>query len=130
MRTSTGWALANTWYDTAPAPAPRGSLLESVFTHVFVERKKTELMSTRALVQAVLPEGKKGDPVVDAYQKFVEFLMPFLEKTETSDLDKQKKTLAEFVKYNAKINLTDYFKQQVATAKRLSLLKSLKKKKT
>ena len=119
MRTSTGWALANTWYDTAPAPAPRGSLLESVFTHVFVERKKPELMSTRALVQAVLPEGKKG-----------EFLMPFLEKTETSDLDKQKKTLAEFVKYNAKINLTDYFKQQVATAKRLSLLKSLKKKKT
>ena len=34
------------------------------------------------------------------------------------------------MKYNAKINLTDYFKQQVATAKRLSLLKSLKKKKT
>lgn len=103
--------------------------MESVFTHVFIDRKKSELMATRAMVQAVLPDGKKGDPVVEAYQKYVEYLMPFLEKTEATDLDKQKAALAEFVKHNAKINLADYFKQQVETAKRLSLLKSLRKKK-
>jgi len=130
MRTPAGWALSNLWYDTAQGPPPRGSLLESLLSQVVVERKKIELMSTRALVQAVLPDGKKGDPVVDAYQKFVDYLFPFLERSEDTELDKQKKALEEFVKYRAKINLTDYYKQQVAAAKRISSLKQTKKRRT
>ncbi len=116
------------WFEKASGPPPQGSLLESLFTMVLVERKRAELLATRALVQASIPAGKDADPAIDAYQKYVDAMFPFLEKATDTDADDQKKNLAEFVKRNAKINLTEYFQRQVASSKNIAAMKTMRRK--
>lgn len=95
---------------------------------VFVERKRVELLGLKALLISGLHEGAQVDPAIKAFQEYLDSMFPFLDKSSDNSLEQQKKALAEFVKYNAKIDLTDHYKKQVAGAKRLASLKALRNK--
>lgn len=98
-----------------------------MFIALLVERKKADLLSTRALITALTPSDKKADPIVEAYQSYVEAIFPFLDSAKDKERDKQRNQLKEFAKTNARINMSDMFKQQAEKARQIMRLKSFRK---
>lgn len=124
MRSPAGWALAGMWYDKFRGLPPRGSPLETVFLLVYLQRQEAQLLSTRALVQSTLPEGKEAsDPAIAAYQKYCDAMFPFMERAANADKDAERKKLLEFIKHRAKISLHPIYKAQAENAKRMATLK-------
>ncbi len=112
------------WYDKFQGLPPRGSLLESLFTLVYLQRKEAELLSTRALVQVAMPDEREAqDPAIEAFQKYCDQMFPFLERATNKDKEEARKRLAEFVKKPAKIKLKPIWKMQAQHAKRMATLK-------
>lgn len=87
-----------------------------------------ELLGLKALLISSLGEGAPVDPAIKAFQEYMDTMFPFLDKASDTSLDQQKKALAEFVKHNARIDLTEYYQRQVAASKRLASLKALRRK--
>jgi hypothetical protein len=110
------------WYDKYPRIPPANSPLESLFLLVFLQRKEAELLATRALVQSTIPEGSAAKPAIEAYQKYVDRMFPFIESA--SKPDDQARALAEFVKYKAKIDLRPVLQAQAESARRSAAYKS------
>lgn len=114
------------WYDKYPTFPPRGSPLESLFLLVFLQRKEADLLSTRALVQSTLPEGKAAQPAIEAYQKYVSQMFPFIQSaSKESELHER---LREFVKYKARIDLRPVMAAQAETARSNAVLRHSKLK--
>lgn len=115
------------WYEKLQGVPRPGSLLESVFIEVVFQRQNAALLESKALLTAMLlPENAKIDPAVEAFQKYLEAMIPFLDGRDQEKVD-QRTALEEFVKYKAKINVRDYFAQQTAIARRVASLRSLKR---
>jgi hypothetical protein len=111
-------------YDKFPGVPPRGSLLELLFTLVYLEKKRAELLSTRALVQASMPEHRKAqDPVIEAFDKYCDVMFPFLERATESDKEKARERLKKFVAKRAKFSMQPIWKAQAQHAKRMATLK-------
>jgi len=109
------------WYDKYPGLPPRGSPLESLFLLVFLQRTESELLSTRALVQTSMPEGSAAKPAIEAYQKYVDKMFPFIESaSKESEIHER---LREFVKYKAKIDLRPIMAAQAETARNNAVLR-------
>lgn len=114
------------WYDKYPGLPPRGSPLESLFLLVFLQRTERDLLSTRALVQTSMPEGTAAKPAIEAYQKYVDKMFPFIESA--SKESEAHTLLREFVKYKAKIDLRPIMEAQAETARNNAVLRHSKLK--
>ena len=124
MKSPSGWALAGMWYDKFHGTPPRGSPMETVFLLVYLQRQEAQLLSTRAIVQSTLPEGKAAsDPAIAAYQKYCDAMFPFLDRASNTDEDAARARLLEFVKHPARIALHPIYKAQAENAKRVATLK-------
>lgn len=105
MKTPGGWALAGMLYDKYPGVPPRGSPLESVMLLVFLERQRTQLRATRAMVQATLPADKEAqDPAVRAFRDYSDAMFPFLDRAQDTERENARKELLEFVRRPAVID--------------------------
>ena len=113
-------------YDKYPSLPPVGSPLESLFLLVFLQRQEANLLSTRALVQSTLPEGKAAQPAIEAYQKYVDRMFPFIESASKESEIHTK--LREFVKHKAKIDLRPIMAAQAETARNNAVLRHSKLK--
>ena len=114
------------WYDKYPTFPPRNSPLESLFLLVFLQRKESELLSTRALVQSTLPSGKAAEPAIEAYQKYVDRMFPFIQSAaKESEVHER---LREFVKHPAQIDLRPIMAAQAETARSNAVLRHSKLK--
>jgi hypothetical protein len=114
------------WYDKYPSLPPGGSPLESLFLLVFLQRQEANLLSTRALVQSTLPEGKAAQPAIEAYQKYVDRMFPFIESA--SKESEMHTKLREFVKQKAVIDLRPIMAAQAQTARNNAVLRQSKLK--
>ena len=130
-----GWGYANMWYDKYPGVPPRGSLLETVFVLVGIQRRQAELLSTRALVQAIVglhalsPNPKETmHPAIEAFQLYADKMFPFLDKATTAEKTDQHKALEHFTKAPLRISTKDIYKQKVEHARRNAALRSTKLK--
>jgi len=103
------------WYDKYHGTPPSGSPLESILILVFLRRKEAELLATRALVQASIPEGKAADPAIEAYKHFCDAMFPYINRAMDTELDDAKKALLEMVKKPLSIKLSHIYKQQAAS---------------
>lgn len=129
MSTPSGWALANVWYDQYRGIPRHGSPLESLFMLVLLQRQFAQLLSTRALVQATLPDEKEAaDPAIAAFQKYHDTMFPFLDRIGDPDKEEQRKRLEEFVRRPARIDLKPIWRRTVETAKRIKNLKRMRVK--
>ncbi len=119
------------WYDKFPGRPPRGSLMESLFTLIYLGRQEAELLATRALVQVSMPEMREAqDPAIEAFQKYCDRMFPFLERATNQDKEEARKRLMEFVKRPARIKLKPIWKMQAQHAKRMATLKKFALKPT
>jgi len=109
------------WYDKYPGLPPRSSPLESLFLLVFLQRTESELLSTRALVQTSMPEGSAAKPAIEAYQKYVDTMFPFIESA--SKESEVHALLREFVKHPVKIDLRPIREAQAQTARNNAVLR-------
>lgn len=121
MKTPAGWALANMWYDKYDGLPPRGSPLESLFLLVYLQRQEADLLATRALVQSTLPEGQAAKPAIEAFQKFVDRMFPFIESASKESADHER--LRDFVKQPVRIDLRPVYAAQAESAKRNAALR-------
>src|SRR4051812_29402684 len=114
------------WYDRYPGVPPRGSPLETLFLHVFIGRKESELLATRTLVRgqfaglAKSPESVKA--AFDAYQAYSDAMFPFLERAANTTTDDNTRLL-EHVKYPMRINVQSIRKDKADAAKAKGLRK-------
>lgn len=116
------------WYDKFPVP-PHGSLLETLFVLVRLERSQTQLLETRALVQSIvgLHESKKTmDPAISAYQEFTAKMFPFLDRAMNQEKDQLNQRLENFVAHPARIKLDSYYKLMAEHAGKASNRKRFK----
>jgi len=112
------------WYDKFPGLPPRGSLLESLFTLVYLGRQEAELLSTRAVVQVSMPDSKEAqDPAIEAFQKYCDRMFPFLERAGDQEKEDARKRLLSFVKHPVKIQLKPVLKAAAARARKLATFK-------
>ena len=112
------------WYDQFSGIPPRGSLLEMLFTLVYLQKKEAELLATRAIVQVNMPEVREAqDPAIEAFKKYCDQMFPFLERAADQDKEKARRNLEEFVKKKAVIQLKPIWKMQAQHAKRMATLK-------
>jgi hypothetical protein len=119
MKTPGGWATSHMLYDKTPGPPPPGSPLESIFLLVHLERTETTLLSTRAMIQALLPLSKKEqDPAIKAYEAYHARMMPFLEKARSSEITADVERLKSFTKTAARIDLRPVHKARVDAARK------------
>lgn len=94
---------------------------------VLIERKKEQLVATEALILASIPEGRKVEPIIASYQKYVDTVFPFMKDTQAVNVDKQKEALKNFVKYKAKIDLREYYQGRVDKSRRAMALRSYRR---
>lgn len=104
--------MSNMWYDKYPGLPPAGSPLESIFVLVFLRRKESELLATRAMVTATVRAGREGDPAVKAFKAFCEAMFPYLEQAANTELDNAKKALNEMVKKPLQIKMSHIYDMQ------------------
>ena len=109
------------WYDKYDGLPPRGSPLESLFLLVFLQRQEAVLLSTRALVQSTLPEGKAGKPAIEAFQKYADHMFPFI-SSASKETDMHER-LREFVKHPVKIDLRPIRAASAESARQSAVLK-------
>lgn len=114
------------WYDRYPGVPPRGSQLETLFLFVFIQRKESELLETRALVRgqwATLvksPEAAKAS--FEAYQNYAEAMFPFLEAAaNTSTTDQQR--LLQHVLHPMQIDVSSLRHERAEAARAKGLRK-------
>jgi len=121
LKTPGGWALAGMWYEKFHGMPPRGSPLERLFTLVYLSKKRADLLATRALVQASMPETKEAqDPVIKAFDAYCNNMFPFLERAADMDKENERKQLLEFVKRPARFDLRPIWSARKAHARRLA----------
>lgn len=119
------------WYDKYQGIPPRGSLLETVFVLVHLQRLNAELLSTRAMVQGLvgLHESKKtSDAAIEAFQDYCNKMFPFMRRAMDTEREQAIKTLTEFTKHPARIALHPVYKERAEHAKRMATLKRFKLK--
>lgn len=109
------------WYDKYTGLPPRGTPLESLFLLVYLQRQESNLLATRALVQSTLPEGKAAKPAIEAFQKYVDRMFPFIESASKETADHER--LREFVKHPVKIDLKPVFAAQAESARKSAVFK-------
>ena len=112
-----GWALVNMMYDKFPGLPPKGSPLGSLFFLVLLERKQNELLSTRAMVQAMLVSADDKDPAIEAYHAYFDQTFPFLERAKNKEHEEGRAALLEFAKHPARLDMRPIWKAQVDIAK-------------
>jgi len=117
------------WYDKFVGIPPRGSLLETIFVLVRLERQQAQLMETRAMLQAIvgLHESRSTqDPAIEAFQEYCSKMFPFLDRAMNAEREEAHQRLMEFVKHPARIALHPIYKQQAEHAKKMASLKRFK----
>jgi hypothetical protein len=115
------------WYEKYPGIPPRGSPLERLFTLVYLSRKRTELLSTRALVQVSMPEGREAqDPAIEAFDTYCKQMFPFLDRAVDTEKETARKRLLKFIKKRARIDMRPVWKQQAERARKVAALKRFK----
>jgi hypothetical protein len=110
MKTPTGWALANMWYDKYQGMPPAGTPLESIFTLVFLHKKESEMLATRATIQALVSE--KADPAIEAYKQYCDAMFPYIERAMNTEHDEAREALLEMAKHPLRISLSSLYKAQ------------------
>lgn len=120
MRTPGGWAMAHMLYDKVNVLPPPGSVLDTVFLLVRLERSKASLLEQRAVIQGLIANNPNNtnNATIKAFEAYAEAMLPFLERAKSNDLDDAKKQLAEFVKAPAKIDLKPVVAARHAEARR------------
>lgn len=91
-----------------------------MLAYVGIRRAEQELMSTRALVQAVVaqaPAKAKMEPAITAFDEFFAAMMPHLERA-AQDTDDAHKALMKLTKHPLKIGLKEVYQQQAAKWKK------------
>lgn len=112
------------WYDKFVGIPPRGSLLETVFILVRLDRHQTQLLETRATIQALigLHENRSTqDPAIKAFQAYAETMFPFLEKAGKTEESEQHERLNKFVQHKARIDLAPVYKAKQEAARAAAL---------
>jgi len=110
------------WYDRFSGIPPRHSPLETIFTLIMLERQRSRLLETRAMVQSIvgMHESKKTqDPAIAAFQEYCDNMFPFIDKAKNGAKDEIHQILAKFVSQRAKINLTPIYKAKAEHAKQM-----------
>lgn len=97
-------------YDKHVGAPEKGTLLESVFVLIFLQRQEEQLLATRALVQATLSK-EETKPAIEAFEMYCAHMFPFLAEAKLGNPD-QREALKAFAKTVAKINLRSVYKQQ------------------
>lgn len=130
MRSPEGWALANMWFDTCRTKPPYRSPLETIFVYITLRRAEQELMSTKAIIQALVagahPKAKM-DPAIKAFEDYFDVMMPQIEKA-AAEQDEAKKALIEMTKHPLKIGLQGLYKKQADAWKKTVKMKVPKAK--
>jgi len=98
-------------YDKYVGVPPRGTLLESVFVLIYLQRQEEQLLATRALVQASLSK-EEQKPAIEAFEMYCSRMFPFLAQAAKRGDQDQQEALKDFVKSVAKISLGKVYKQQ------------------
>ena len=118
------------WYDTSrKRPAVR-SPLETIFVYIFLRRAEQELMSTRAIIQALVaqaPNEASMKPAIVAFEEYFDAMMPTLEKA-AEEQDEAKKALLEITKHPLKIGLSSLYQKQADAWKKTTKMKVPKAK--
>ena len=98
--------------------------METLFTLVFLERRRAELLSTRALVQVSMPAHKENqDPAIEAFEKYCDVMFPFMERAAKKEEEDARAALKKFVSKRVRFSLFPIAKQQAEQAKRKAMLR-------
>jgi hypothetical protein len=86
-------------FEKAVRPPPAGSLLEALFTTVWLRRQEIEILKTKSVVAALTDVlvGKDNQGGVAAFKSYYEAALPFLKK----DQEVKDKKLLEVMKKEA-----------------------------
>jgi phosphoglycolate phosphatase-like HAD superfamily hydrolase len=113
------------WYDTCRTRPVRRSPLETIFVYIYLRRAEQELMSTRAIIQALVaqaPTEARMKPAIVAFEEYFDAMMPQLEKA-AEEQDEAKKALIELTKHPLKIGLSSLYKKQADAWKKTTKMK-------
>lgn len=121
--------MGNMWYDQYQGIPPSGSALESLLLYVCIDRRQSELLANRALVQSIIPlhEGKV-DAAIEAYQRYFDAVYPFIGRAGDHEKEDARKRLLELVKHPLRIPLRPIWRAKAEKAKRLASIKQFQLK--
>jgi hypothetical protein len=110
-------------YDKYRGVPTANSPLESLFILVYLQRQESELLATRALVEASLADEERKE-AVEAFERYCTKMFPFWKRGADLEDDEERKALMELVKKPLKINLSEVYKTQAKALRRKAHKKS------
>ena len=96
---------------------------------IWVDRQQAALLSTRALVQAIVSKDDSKD-AIEAFEEYCKKMFPFFENAAKLEQEDEKKALLELVQRPVRIDMSKVYEGQARALTHMNKKPRLVKKRT